>query len=93
MAFEVNHMRVRGKTHFVRKRDSGNEAPVLDPTDVPLSQILHYKFDNFMVNSYAIFVLVSIAAIITVLFGGLFLLAGGTSIQKSLMSISKFQIA
>jgi hypothetical protein len=32
-----------------------------------------------MVNSYAIFVLVSIACIATVFFGGLFLLAGGTS--------------
>jgi len=44
VAFEVNHLRVRGETHFVRKRDSGKEAgPEVDPRDVPLGEYIHYK--------------------------------------------------
>ena len=62
-------------------RECGDEEDSLVEGDVPLNEQLHYWFDGFMVNSYASFVLVSIAAVITVFFGGLVLLAGGTSVD------------
>ena len=51
---------------------------------VPLIQRVDYAFDNFMVNPYASFILITIAACMAVFFGGIFLkwVGGATELQS-----------